>query len=323
MRGSPVVSGATYTLYTAVYSALSGKRYTVNMSKNASSGSDAHRKPGNPQETLEVEKYYYAGFFAGEMSCSVIKAANHNPVGHYYFAVDITVSNADRNLLQRVNKEVMQGGGIITPVKGAFNLSARGKNRVRVVLAFLDRYPIVIGDLAKNRIALLREAHAYLMAHCGSREHHAKTKVMDTIRQRLRKIKESGVALETYAQELASRDAVGYFLAGVLDGEGSFGFKKSGNRQQPFLAVAMKDQKIIELFRKFLQYGKVRLRSDGMYHYEVNHSQILKNICSLFLAHYPLKHERQRERMTTLQRLLNDYTRNPALLKRKGGSDIV
>lgn len=295
------------------------------MSKNASSDSDSHRKPDNPQETLEVEKYYYSGFFAGEMSCSVIKAANHNPVGHYYFAVDITVSNADRNLLQRVNEEVMQGSGIITPVKGALNLSARGKNRVGIVLNFLDWYPIIIGDLAKNLIALLREAHAYLKTHRGSREHHEKTKVMDAIRQKLRRIKESGVALETYAQEPASRDAVGYFLAGVLDGEGSFGFKKSGNHQEPFMAVAMKDQKIIELFREFLQYGKVRLRNDGMYHYEINHSQILKNICSLFLKQYPLKHKRQRERMTTLQRLLNDYTQNPALSKRKrkSGSDIV
>ncbi|MBT9169377.1 MAG: hypothetical protein DDT19_02736 [Syntrophomonadaceae bacterium] len=297
-------------MYTVVYTALSGKRYTVSMSKNASSGSDANRKPGNPQETLEVEKYYYSGFFAGEMSCSVIKASNHNPVGHYYFAVDITVSNADRSLLQRVNEEVMQGSGIITPVKGALNLSARGKNRVGVVLNFLDRYPIVVGNLAKNRIALLREAHAYLKTHCGSREHQTKTKVMDNIRQKLRRIKESGVAFEAYAQESVSRDAVGYFLAGVLDGEGSFGVKKSGNHQQPFLAVAMKDQKIIELFREFLQYGKVRLRNDGMYHYEINHSQILKDVCSLFLTQYPLKHERQLERMTTLQRLLNDYTRN-------------
>ena len=284
------------------------------MSKNASSDSDSHRKPGNPQETLEeVEKYYYSGFFAGEMSCSIIKATNHNPVGHYYFAVDITVSNADKNLLQRVNEEVMQGSGIITPVKGAFNLSARGKNRVGIVLDFLERYPIIVGDLAKNRIALLREAHTYLKAHHGSREHHAKTQVMDNIRKKLRTVKETGVALESYAQEHTNRNAIGYFLAGVLDGEGSFGFKKSGNYQQPFLAVAMKDRKIIELFKEFLKHGKVRLRNDGMYHYEINHSQVLKNICSLFISQYPLKHERQRERITKLQRLLNDYTRNLAI----------
>ena len=283
------------------------------MSKNASSDSDANRKPGNPQETLKKDNFYYSGFFAAEMTCSVIKATNYNPVGHYYYAVDITVTNADKNLLQDVNKVVMKGGGIISPVKGAFNLSARGKNRVRVVLDFLDRYPIIVGDLAKNRAALLKDAFEYLEMHRGSSEHQKKIEVMDYIRKKLRQIKESGTAFESYVQESTDKNIIGYFLAGVLDGEGSFGFKKSGNYQQPFLAVAMKDKKIIELFREFLQYGKVRLRNDGMYHYEINHSQILKNVCSLFLTRYPLKHERQRKRMTTLQRLLNDYTRNRTL----------
>src|SRR3989344_2429166 len=207
------------------------------MSKNASSDSDANRKPGNPQETLKKDNFYYSGFFAAEMTCSVIKATNYNPVGHYYYAVDITVTNADKNLLQDVNKVVMKGGGIISPVKGAFNLSARGKNRVRVVLDFLNRYPIIVGDLAKNRVTLLKDAFKYLETHRGSSEHRKKIEVMDSIRQKLRRIKESGTALESYAQERADKNALGYFLAGVLDGEGSFGFKKSGNRQQPYFAV--------------------------------------------------------------------------------------
>ena len=183
---------------------------------------------------------------------------------------------------------------------------------MQVVLDFLNRYPIIIGDLAKNRVALLREAHAYLKAHRGSREHQAKIHVMDSIRKKLRRIKESGTAFKAYAQEPSGRDAIGYFLAGGLDGEGPFGFKKSGNRQQPFLAVAMKDRKVIELFRKFLKYGNVRLRNDGMYHYEINHPKVLQKICLLFLTRYPLQHARQRKRMMTLQRLLNDYTRNTA-----------
>ncbi len=287
------------------------------MSKNASSDFDPNRKPGNPQETLKEENFYYSGFFAAEMTCCVIKAANYNPVGRYYYAVDITVTNADKNLLQDVNKVVMKGGGIISPVKGAFNLSARGKNRVRVVLDFLDRYPIIVGDLAKNRVALLKDAFKYLESHRGSGEHQKKIEVMDGIRQKLRGIKESGVALESYVQERADRNALGHFLAGVLDGEGSFGFKKSGDRQQPFLAVAMKDRKIIELFREFLQHGTVRKRKDGVYHYEINHSKVLQKVCPLFLTQYPLRHARQRERMQTLQRLLNDYTQNAGFSKKK------
>ena len=284
------------------------------MSKNASSGSGARQKPGNPQETLNVENYYFAGFFAAEMSCSVIKATNYNPAGHYYFAIDFTVSNADKGLLEQVDRVVMHGNGIISPIKGAFNLSARGKKRVQVVLNFLNRYPIIIGDLAKNRIALLREALAYLEAHHGSTKHQEKTKVMESIRKKLRRVKEVG-ALKSYVQEHVSKEAIGHFLAGVLDGEGSFGFKKSGDRWQPFFMVAMKDRKIIELFKKFLHYGKVRKRKDGMYHYEINHSQILQKVCPLFLTQYPLRHARQRARLKRLQRILNDYTRNPAILK--------
>ena len=123
-------------------------------------------------------------------------------------------------------------------------------------------------------------------------------------------MKETGVVEKSYVQKPVTRNAIGYFLAGVLDGEGSFGFKKSGDRQQPFLAVAMKDRKIIELFQEFLQHGNVRHRKDGVYHYEINHSKVLKKVCQLFLTKYPLHHARQRERMTKLQRLLNDYTQN-------------
>lgn len=276
------------------------------MSNNASSDSDIRRKPDNPQETLNEENFYYAGFFAAEMSCSVIKAVNYNPVGHYYFAIDITVSNADKTLLEDINAVVMRGGGIISPIKGGFNLSARGKRRVRVVLDFLDRYPIIAGDLAQNRIALMQEALAYLETHRGSREHQAKIKKMDDIRAKLRTIKETGIALRPYRRELVNENAIGYFLAGVLDGDASFGFKKSNDRQQPFLAIAMKDQKTIELLREFLQHGNIRRRKDGLYHYEINHQEVLQDICSVFLTRYPLRHAGQRER---LQHLLTDPQR--------------
>ena len=283
------------------------------MSKNASSGSDDNRKPDNPQETLKEDNFYYSGFLSAEMSCSVIKATNQNPKGHYYYAVDFTVSNADKNLLQNINKAVMNGGGVISPIKGAFNLKARGKNRVRVIFEFLDKYPIIAGDLAKNRVALLKKALDYLEIHRGHHSHHAKTLMMDDIRGKLQKIKATGVALRSFRKERASKNAVGHFLAGVLDGDGSFGFKKSAYRKQPFVLVAMKDRKIVELFQRFVQYGNVRKRKDGMYHCEINHRDVLQKICALFLTTYPLRHARQSERMRKLQRILNDYTRSRSI----------
>lgn len=245
------------------------------------------------------------------MSCCVIKATNNHPVGHYSFKIDFTVSNADKNLLEQINKDVMQNNGVITPIKGGYNLSARGKKRVRVVLDFLERYPIISGDLARNRVALLREALVYLETHRGSSEHQVKSKVMDEIRTKLKTVKETGMALEVFSPEIVSKNAVGYFLAGALDGDGSFGFKRSNDRLQPYFAIAMKDQKVIELLRDFLRHGNIRKRKDGVYHYEINHQSVLRDVCKTFLTQYPLQHRGQRERMKHLQRLLNDYTRNP------------
>ncbi len=292
------------------------------MSNNASSVSDIFQKPDNPQETLKEENYYYAGFFAAEMSCAVIKATNHNPVGHYYFALDITVSNADTVLLAKVNDVVMGGHGVISPIKGAYNLSARGKVRVRTVLDFLRRYPIIAGECAQARIALMREALAYMELHRGAHAQTAKSEAMDDIRKKLRTIKEIGVTQQSYPRIRASKNAIGHFLAGVLDGDGSFGFKKSGDRLEPYLAVGMKDRKIIELFREFVQHGKVRRRNDGLYHLELNQRSMLQDISSIFLTTYPLQHVRQRARMQNLQRILNDYTRNQVLIH-ENADDIV
>ena len=63
------------------------------MSKNASSDFDENQRPDNPQEMLK-RNFYFSGFMAGEMSCSIIKIINRHPHGHYY-AVDITITNAD------------------------------------------------------------------------------------------------------------------------------------------------------------------------------------------------------------------------------------
>ena len=293
------------------------------MSNNASSDSDRYRKSDYPQETLNEKNYYYAGFFAAEMSCCVIKAANSNPVGHYSFKVDITVSNADKNLLKEINAVVMRNGGVISPIKGGFNLSARGKKRVQVVLNFLDQYPIIAGDLARNRLALVREALVYLETHRGSTKHQAKSKVMGDIRMKLRSIKETGVALHSYGQKYASKDSIGYFLAGVLDGDGSFGLKRSADYRQPYIAIAMKDQKVIELLREFIQHGNIRRRKDGVYHYEINHRRVLQDVCSLFLTRYPLRHAEQRERMQHLQRILNDYTRNSAPVRVSAPAEVI
>ena len=184
----------------------------------------------------------------------------------------------------------MQNRGVITPVKGAYNLSARGKQRVQLALNFLERYPIPTGDLAKNRIVLLKSALAYLQDHQGHKFHEEKTVAMDSLRRKLRELKTVGTVDQSYDLQTTDTESLGHFFAGVIDGEGSFGMKSSGLRQQPFFAIAMKDKKIIEALRDFVGHGNVRLRKDGVYHLEVNHRSVLKNICVMFLYQYPLLH---------------------------------
>jgi hypothetical protein len=286
--------------------------YNVFMSKNVISdfGVCEHQKSDNPQEMLKIKakSYYYSGFFAGEMSCSVIRARTHNKNSGYYYTVDFTVSNNDKNLLHRINEVVMKDGGVISPIKGAYNLKVRGKERVRNVLNFLEEFPILTGDLAKNRIDLLKQALFYLENNRGKNKSTEKMIKMEQIRNSLKQLKFKGIVNNVYNKQIKlSDDAKGYFLSGVLDGEGSFGFKSNGrDSKEPFFIMAMKDRKIIELLREFIQYGNVRYRKDGLYHYEVNQREALKRICCLFLKHYPLQHQRQRKRMQRLQQILND-----------------
>jgi len=275
------------------------------MSNNVFSGFAMGQWPDNPQEMLK-SNYYFSGLMAAEMSCSIIKRTNHHPRGYYYYAIDITVTNADKQLLAEVNEVVMNRGGIITPVKGAYNLSARGKDKVRIVLDFLKRYPIVVGDLAKNRIEIMKTALKYLSDFRGHKIHQQKSEKMDDLRRKLRELKFIGKIDHEYDLFTNDRTSLGHFFAGVIAGEGSFGMKSSG--VQPYFAVAMKDKKIIESLSKFIDYGNARLRKDGIYHLEVTRREVLKNLCDTFLNLYPLRHERQKQRLNILQQLLNDYT---------------
>ena len=269
------------------------------MSKNALSAD-------NPQEMFE-HKFYFSGLLAAEMTCSIIKATNKNPKGFYY-AIDLTVTNADKRLLQKVNSVVMKNHGIITSVKGAYNLSARGKEKVSIALNFLKEYPILVGDLAKNRIIILETALGYLYTHKGHSFQKDKHRKMGVLRKKLRDIKEKGMVDQKFDLEDFSKKSLGNFFSGVIDGEGSFGVKSSGFYKEPFFAIAMKDKKIIESLRNFVEYGNVRLRKDGVYHLEINNRNVLKNICDMFLNQYPLKHKRQKSKLKLIKQLLNDYT---------------
>ena len=209
---------------------------------------DNASRADNQQEMLKKSNFYFSGFMTGEMSCSIIKRTNH---GHgYYYEPDITVTNADVKLLEEVDRAVMNNRGLITPVKHAHNLSARGKEKVRTVLNFLEKYPIIIGDFAKNRVVIMRHALMYLENHHGRVSE--KTVEMEKLRKKLKELKFNGIIDKSFDLAVTDKDSLGYFFSGVVDGEGSFGTKSCG--LQPYFAVAMKDKKIIETLCKFVGY---------------------------------------------------------------------
>lgn len=81
----------------------------------------------NQQETL----YYFSGFLTGESSLSLIKATNKKGGTGFYYTPDLTISNTDLFLLREMNQIVANGRGIISSIKGGYNLSMRGKEKVK------------------------------------------------------------------------------------------------------------------------------------------------------------------------------------------------
>ncbi|MBI2338218.1 MAG: LAGLIDADG family homing endonuclease [Candidatus Levybacteria bacterium] len=270
----------------------------------------------NQQETSLVSKFfYYTGFCVGELSCSVIRANDKRGRG-FYFMPDITISNADLNLLKEINQIVSPNLGNISPIKGGYNLKFRGKRKAEKVFQFFQSYPVITGDLARRKLELLKNI---LPAIGGNSKVPDREKVIEKCREELKDLKLNGLAEEIEDISNFTDDQKGFFLAGIVDAEGSCGFKKSGLRLQPFFAVAMKDRKIIELIKDFLNCGNIHVRTnDGLYHWETNKISDIRKVTEIFMTRYPCKLTKMKDRMKNLRRTLNDYTPRP----RKGGEMI-
>lgn len=262
----------------------------------------------NQQETQRVPHYfYYTGFCVGELTCSIIKASNKGR--GFYFTPDITISNLDKDLLQEINQVIASDIGVISPIKGGYNLKFRGKRKVKVVFEFFHKYPAIAGDLAQRKLELL---HSVLPAIGKTSTVQERMKVIEACRKDLKALKLNSYVEEKIKPFHFSNDEIGFFLSGIIDAEGSCGLKKSGRRLEPFFAVAMKDRKIIELIKEFLACGNIHQRSDdGLYHWETNKKLDVLKVIEFFTTQYPSKLKKMRERMGNVKRILNDYTPRP------------
>lgn len=85
-------------------------------------------------------------------------------------------------------------------------------------------------------------------------------------------------------------DSIGYYLAGFVDGEGSFNisFRPRPDfnvswKISPCFNVSQKDQVILALVKKHLQCGTMRSRPDGVWYFEVNNlTSLVENVIPFF-----------------------------------------
>lgn len=280
---------------------------------NASSGTvkranPAKRGADNQQATNQFCEFYYTGFCVGEMSCSLIRATNRKSKG-FYFTPDLTISNADLGLLREVNRAITSSVGIISPIKGGYNLSFRGRRKVEAVLQFFEKFPVIAGDIAQRKLELLESTLPAIGKYSKVLN---KAVVVEELRKGFKDLKRYGFLKEESHIARFDNDAIGFFLAGIIDAEGSCGLKKSGLYRQPFFAVAMKDRKIIELVKSFLNCGHIHLRSDdGLFHWEVGSKADVLKVIKIFTDQYSSRLPKMKDRMQKLRRSLNDYTLSP------------
>lgn len=85
-------------------------------------------------------------------------------------------------------------------------------------------------------------------------------------------------------------EAIGYYFAGFVDGEGSFNisFRRRGDYRNPWkvslcLNVSQKDRSILAILQHHLKCGTIRYKSDDVWFFEVNHlTAILENVIPFF-----------------------------------------
>ncbi len=96
---------------------------------------------------------------------------------------------------------------------------------------------------------------------------------------------------------------IGYYLAGFADGEGSFNvsFRPRSDYSQPWKVslcfnISQKDRVILALFKRHLKCGTMRSRPDGVWYYEVNNlNAIRENVIPFFKRFGFLSAKRKRD----------------------------
>jgi LAGLIDADG endonuclease len=103
-------------------------------------------------------------------------------------------------------------------------------------------------------------------------------------------------------------DGLGYYLSGFADGEGSFNISvvkrkldyKYGWKIVASFNISQRESTIPLLFQQTLGCGTIRFRKDGVCYFEVRKVTEINGKVREFFARYPLRSERQAQRLQFL-----------------------
>ena len=190
----------------------------------------------------------------------------------------------------------------------------RGKEKVKIILSFFDRYPPICGDMINEKLFILREAMSVLLEKKRRNKRLSNEEItIEALRQKLKTIKKEGKSTMHFPRKRQSRKKIGYFLAGIVDAEGSMGWRHCGRYLQPYFCVAMRDEAIISLFQEYFGFGSKYYRPASKLHqFETGKRENVLQLSNFFLDQCSVQLPKNRKRMEELQRLLNDYTPSPS-----------
>ena len=124
-------------------------------------------------------------------------------------------------------------------------------------------------------------------------------------------------------------DAIGYYFAGFVDGEGSFHltFRRRRDYKMPWkvslcLNVSQKDKVILALLKRHLNCGTIRDKGDGVWMFEVNNlNAILQNVIPFFRRFGFLSAKKKRD--FAIFRRMAELMADKAHLDKEGISQLL
>lgn len=105
-------------------------------------------------------------------------------------------------------------------------------------------------------------------------------------------------------------DAIGYYFAGFVDGEGSFHltFRRRQDYKLPWkvslcLNVSQKDKVVLALLKRHLQCGELRYKSDDVWMFEVNNLNSIRDNVIPFFTRFGFLSAKKKRDFAIFQRM--------------------